>query len=338
MDSSTNNLIIKFKEINVKKIDFGSFVDKDRMFKTKEKLEIIHTFISEMIEVIQLDLKIPIILNSNVQGYIVEFADFVKQFSTEIKGEPIDITNAKDRIFRDFDTWYDNYINKHDNYRSTITFYETYNTLKNLDKRTYQENFKLIDDLKIKMKSESEAISTILEELQRTASKVTMSDYAKIFGDESKNHNRSSYIWLGIGVLLAALFFILLLWTDVLKKFPTEDLTDKGEFLKYNISNLLIKLLIYAVLIFLISFSFRQYSIGRHLQTINKHRQNGLDSFKLFVESISKDDTEARNNLMLQLAKAIYEQTQTGYINDKNQNLNSSIVEITKMIGANKPN
>ena len=45
---------------------------------------------------------------------------------------------------------------------------------------------------------------------------------------------------------------------------------------------------------------------------------------------------ETRNSLMLQLAKSIYEQTATGYIGDKGQNVNSGIVEITKMIGANK--
>ena len=54
------------------------------------------------------------------------------------------------------------------------------------------------------------------------------------------------------------------------------------------------------------------------------------------MESINKEDYESRNSLMLQLAKAIYEQTSTGYINDKNQGVNSGIIEITKMIGANK--
>ena len=94
--------------------------------------------------------------------------------------------------------------------------------------------------------------------------------------------------------------------------------------------------MIFAVQIFVISFSFRQYSINKHLSTINKHRQNGLNSFKLFVESINKEDYESRNSLMLQLAKAIYKKTTTGYINDKNQGVNSGIIEITKMIGANK--
>jgi hypothetical protein len=66
------------------------------------------------------------------------------------------------------------------------------------------------------------------------------------------------------------------------------------------------------------------------------YRQNGFNSYKLFIETVSKDDVETINNLMLQLAKAIYDQTITGYISDKNPNINSGIVEITKMISSNK--
>ena len=141
----------------------------------------------------------------------------------------------------------------------------------------------------------------------------------------------------GIGFII--LFFTSLLFTNWYDKFPTETIyVDEAgnETVKYEISHILTKLLMFAVQIFIISFSFKQYSIRRHISTINKHRQNGLDSFKLFTDSINKEDTMTRNALMLQLAKAIYEQTNTGYISDQNQNINSSLIEITKMIDAAK--
>ena len=252
-------------------------------------------------------------------------------------GNQLKLPKKKAELFFDFDRWYFNYVFSPSNGKE-FGFFDTYNIIKNLEKINYQEEKIVIEELKQKLISDSASINTILKELQKKASKITMSDYAKIFGDESKKHNTASYIWLGAGIALAVLFFCLLLCTNWLNKFPTEDVSATGEFIKYNIGHLLVRLLIYAVLIFMISFAFRQFSIGRHLQTVNKHRQNGLDSFKLFVESISKDDKETRNNLRLQLAKAIYEQTSTGYISDKNQSINSGIVEITKMIGANKPN
>ena len=39
---------------------------------------------------------------------------------------------------------------------------------------------------------------------------------------------------------------------------------------------------------------------------------------------------------MIQVAKAIYEHTQsTGYLNEKGSNVNSGIIELTKIIGKN---
>ena len=212
----------------------------------------------------------------------------------------------------------------------------TIEKLKNLEKNNYENELIEINNIKSKINSDKDSIDNILKELQKKSSDITMSDYAKIFGKESNTHNVNSWIWLVVGVALSLIFLILLIFTNWYDKFPTEEVLSNGTTIKYNLSNLLIKLLMFAVQIFLISFSFKQYSINKHLSTINRHRQNGLDSFKLFVESISKEDTKTRNSLMLQLAKAIYEQTSTGYIGDKNQNLNSGIVEITKMIGGNK--
>ena len=57
---------------------------------------------------------------------------------------------------------------------------------------------------------------------------------------------------------------------------------------------------------------------------------------KLFLESINKEDINTRNTLMLHLAKAIFEQTNTGFISDKNDAINAGIIEITKMIGSTK--
>jgi hypothetical protein len=87
-----------------------------------------------------------------------------------------------------------------------------------------------------------------------------------------------------------------------------------------------------SITIFFISFCFKQYSVNRHLSTINKHRANAFGSYKLF-EALAKDGPE-KNVLLHQLAKAIYEQTSTGFINDKG-GINPSVLEITKMFGEN---
>lgn len=331
-----NKTYDNFRNIDVNKINPGNFVDKDRWTKSNNDLKQLKYFIDEMSRAANSNLDIPDILVNRVKTYMSRFVDFVNRIQEEKKGQPAEIATEKEQVLRELDGWFKECFEKVNNRQAELSFYETFNTLKNLEKDNSIESSEEIKKLKESILQDKLSIDTILKELQKKTATVTMSDYAKIFEKESNSHNLGSWIWLAIGVLLSLLFLFLLIFTNLYEKFPTEEILTDGLTVKYNISNLLVKLLMFAVQIFMISFSFKQYSISRHLQTINKHRQNGLDSFKLFVESINKEDTETRNSLMLQLAKAIYEQTATGYISDKNQNVNSGIVEITRMIGANK--
>jgi len=325
-----------FRNIKIQEIEPGNFVDKDRWTESTTKLEELKSFIDEMLRIINSKQQIPENLKFKGNEFANIFLTLIKGITEETKGQPEEIVRHKKQALNEIDGFYKVCIEKVNQRPEQLSFFETFNTLKNIEKYNYENEQIEINNLKSKISADKDSIDTILKELQKKSTSITMSDYAKVFGDESDTHYQNSWIWLLVGIGTSLLFFILLLFTDIYSQFPTEEVLADGQTVKYNVSNLLIKLLIFAVQIFLISFSFKQYSISRHLKTINKHRQNGLDSFKLFVESISKDDRETRNSLMLQLAKSIYEQTATGYIGDKGQNVNSGIVEITKMIGANK--
>lgn len=329
--------IENFRNLNLRQIEISNFVDKNLWNQSIEKLSELKIFIDEMLRIINSNAQVPRMLQGNTNTYANNFLNLVKELSEETKGQASEIVNKKERVVREIDEWYRNCVERGNNSSNSIGFLDTYNTLKNLEKANYENELNEIKIIKNKILSDKDSVDTILKELQKKTSTITMSDYAEVFGTESQNHNSNSRIWLIVGIFLIVVFLLVLVFTDFYDKFHTEEVLSDGKTIKYNISNLLIKLLIFAVQIFIISFSFRQYSINKHLTTINKHRQNGLNSFKLFVESINKDDYETRNSLMLQLAKAIYEQTSTGYISDKNQGVNSGIVEITKMIGANKP-
>lgn len=328
--------IENFRNLNLRQIEISNFVDKQIWNQSIEKLSELKLFIDEMLRIINSNTQIPSTLAGNTNAYANNFLSLLKQLTEETKGQASEIVNKKERVVREIDEWHRSCIERGNNSSHSIGFYDTFNTLKNLEKGNYEKELNEIKTIKNKILSDKESVDNILKELQKKTSTVTMSDYAQVFENESKEHNNNSRNWLIIGIVLIVIFLSLLLFTDFYDKFHTEEVLSDGKTIKYNISNLLIKLLIFAVQIFFISFSFKQYSINKHLKTINKHRQNGLNSFKLFVESINKDDYESRNSLMLQLAKAIYEQTSTGYISDKNQGVNSGIVEITKMIGANK--
>jgi hypothetical protein len=199
-----------------------------------------------------------------------------------------------------------------------------------------QRSVKSSQEIEDEVKRSRSSIETMYEEIKKIASFTSTSNYAKIFKDESDKYKKSSLWWILSGMFIFILFLVAVFVFNIFDKLPTEDIIDGS--VVYRISNVILKVVIIALIVFFISFSIRQYSINSHLSAINKHRQNAFNSYKLFIETISPEDSVNRHNLMLQLAKAIYEQTNTGYISDKgNNSVNGSIVEITKMIqGMNK--
>jgi hypothetical protein len=214
-------------------------------------------------------------------------------------------------------------------------------TLQNAEKKaqsseqTIQDSVKNSQEIENRVKEQGSSIKTMYEEFKKTASLDSTSNYAKIFKDESDKYQNASRWWILSGIFIFILFLASVFVFNVFDKLPTENIIDGSAV--YQISNIILKVTIIALIVFFVSFSVRQFSINSHLSAINKHRHNAFNSYKLFVETISPDDSTNRHNLMLQLAKAIYEQTNTGYISDKGNNVNGSIIEITRMIqGMNK--
>lgn len=339
----------EFLELDLNKVTPDRFVEDDKWITALSQMKKIKSFIDEEIRIIKKNT-IPDFLIDQVNGYKKRFIDLV---SNVLKDYPSNmsfaqISNIKSQAIQNF---FDFHLELMNFDRTGYRFLIIYNTIKSYDRNSLVkekgdlEYLKLkSEDLLEKIKNESieikeqvlqDKISTdnILKEMQKKASDITVSDYAGIFEAQSKEYNKASFIWLVVGVVLVIIFLCLIIF-KVYENLKTEEIV--GDVIKYNLSNVMIKILAFAVQIFLISFAFKQYSINKHLTTINKHRQNGFNSFKLFIETINKDDVETRNSLMLQLAKAVYEQANTGYINDKGQNINSGIVEITKMMGGNR--
>jgi hypothetical protein len=325
-----------FSKIDVLDFDPGNFVDKTKWQGIARRSSELKFFIDEMLNITNANQNIPTHLANQVKRYGNTFLSFLTQISENKSDLPSEIAKQKEALLKQFDGWCKECLEKTNLQPNQLSLYELYSTLKSLEKIDFKAELTEIKNIKKQIISDKSSIDTILSELQKKVSNITVADYAKIFGANSEKQNKNSKIWLGVGVSIIILFLILLLFTNLYQKYPTEEIIPELKIVKYNLSNLFIKVLLFAVQIFIISFSFKQFSVNKHLSTINKHRQNAMDSFKLFIESISKDDSETRNSLMLQLAKAIYEQTSTGYISDKNQGVNSGIVEITKMIGANR--
>lgn len=344
---------MKTKEIkDIRDLDFSTikssgFIDMNRLATALDQLKELSEILGEMININE-SRTLPQQLASKIDKFNSDILHFTNQIEQSEKGTPDIIAKKKDQYLTNIKKYYDQCfrIGHQDNPNKLIEYYSIVKSfgqsnnklnkeIENL-KNSYSDN--IVESKKglEELKRHSSESKTILNELKKKTSNQTVSDYAIVFEETAGKYKTLSENWFKSGIILSIIFVILVLIVSFCKILSTEILAENGDFIRYNLSNLFTKILIVAVLIFLMSFSFKQYSINKHLQTLNTHRQNALNSYQLFTKSIVGEDENSQNALMIQVAKAIYENTQsTGFLNEKNQNVNSGIVELTKIIGKN---
>ena len=70
--------------------------------------------------------------------------------------------------------------------------------------------------------------------------------------------------------------------------------------------------LIYLVL----NRSIKNYTAHKHLEVVNRHRQNALDTFDDFFESAGENQ-ETRDAVLLAATNAIFDANQSGYLSPR---------------------
>lgn len=162
-----------------------------------------------------------------------------------------------------------------------------------------------------------EQASSLLSDLQ-TIGQITYTErYVDIFKNEAEKNNTMSKVWLWVAIVLTLAFPFFTHYIDWF--YPFQDKINDIAVTSLQITiQLISRILIISFMLFIVSFTFKQFRVNRHLYTININRANAIESFKLFIDSISKDDLATRNSLTLEVAKAIYNINQTGYVSSDN--------------------
>ena len=68
--------------------------------------------------------------------------------------------------------------------------------------------------------------------------------------------------------------------------------------------------------------SIKNYTAQKHLEVINIHRQNALETFDTFVAAAG-DNRETRDAVLLSATDAIFDANQTGYLSAKGSSSDS---------------
>jgi hypothetical protein len=175
------------------------------------------------------------------------------------------------------------------------------------------------------MKEREAEADRVLNEIRKVAAEEGVSQQALHFKAESEHHDTKSEEWRKRTVTLA--------W--VLGGFAVVSLfLHKKPFLKpenaYDAFQLgLSKVLLFAVITYMLVLSARNFMSHRHNAIVNKHRQNALMTHRALIEGVM--DSGVRDAVMVQAASCIFSPQPTGYTGSKSDGDAStprSIVEI----------
>ena len=168
---------------------------------------------------------------------------------------------------------------------------------------------KLGEEAQEKENKRQDSFDQLYIQLQNQLTEKPISQYKSIFDGQAKKHGTAAWIWLGVTVgltLVSGWFF-----GEVLK-----DLVPTGNDLPEILPNLLAKGFFLSLIYLLLNRSIKNYTAEKHLEVINIHRQNALETVDPFLDA-TKENRETRDQILLAATKTIYDANQSGYLSTK---------------------
>ena len=221
---------------------------------------------------------------------------------------------------------------------ANMTFVALYSVLKQRQFDNISSNIIDVENNKAEFIDLKTKTEQLLATLQDKAKEVSLHDYSEIFSKQAELHSKwdrknlgSAQIWLISTFVLISLFICFISKIEIL--YPI-NISANATIITIEY---LTRVLIISFFIYLITFCAKQFNIQQHLSIVNKHRENTLNSYKLFIDSLGDSNSEIKHALMMEVAKAIYDSGQTGYLgsNDKSEG-SPSLIEMTKYVSGNK--
>lgn len=332
--------IIIFFENNIDVLSNPDFGIKN-FNEVKDVFSELREMILEMIEIADI-VSIP----SGLVNRIVTFVNTWNEFHGKIKAYKLEDDARSDfrnrqYIIDSIRQWYNSCLLGFDSQDSNKSnnFLSVFNVIKNFSIKDIDSERRKIAEMVQDIQNQKQTVDSITDEFRKKSGEKTLSDYSIIFLNESQRHSCLKFgwkdtkvgnaeWWLLIGIGLVALFCYLLISENLNRIISLTGTQSQGELL----INILTRLIIISTWVYLISFCFKQYSVNKHLATLNRHRSHTLNSFKLFIESLDPGDSLTKNALMIEVAKAIYEQGRTGHLSGKSSESSPSIIELTRFV------
>ena len=151
--------------------------------------------------------------------------------------------------------------------------------------------------------------------MQNQLTEKPISQYKAIFADQAKEYHKEAQNWLWIAIGTTAVFF------GAFYLLPTL-IESGGPGWTGILQNLFAKGFLLSPIYLWLNRSIKNYAAQKHLEVINTHRQNALETFDTFVAAAG-ENRETRDAVLLSATDAIFDANQTGYLSPKGSGADS---------------
>lgn len=164
----------------------------------------------------------------------------------------------------------------------------------------------LIEQLEVIQKQAQQ----VLDEARKVAAEQGVSQQAIFFKTESEAHHTASSSWKWATFAFAGLMLLYAVFSLFIHKIPSLTPTNTYESVQLAVS----KVLIFAVISYMLYLSARNFLAHKHNAIVNKHRQNALMTYKALVDASSKEDN--KEVILSHASLCIFGPQSTGYSRD----------------------
>lgn len=180
------------------------------------------------------------------------------------------------------------------------------------------------NELTERLQARLDEANTIVDDVRKVAAETGVSQQATYFKEEAQAHSNEAEAWRVRTVHLAWLVGLYAVGSLFVAEIPGLKPTNGYQNFQLSVS----KVLIFAVLSFMLYLSARNFLSHKHNAIVNKHRQNALMTYKAIVDAAK--DAENQEVVLTHASACIFSPQSTGYSADGGADMAkaTSIVEV----------
>lgn len=243
-----------------------------------------------------------------------------------------DLKSKQDEIMERLKTDYANWFDVISSVASFCTKVRTdYDALQKDAERTLKQLKKLNNIAMSDINNAKKEIYETLEAAKTAAAEVGVTQHTANFAQAAEECKKSKNLWLAANIVLGCAIIWYAHWA-----FWSCPIELKEPYFYSFLQAALPRFTGLVVLFYALATCTTNYKAQAHNYVINKNKQNALSTFETFVKST--EDEEIKNAVLLQTTKAIFSNTQTGYLkNESGEDPSTQIVEVVRNISKTIP-